>query len=536
MPIGTPARRSAGELAILSDRWSHADHLTRLFYLESCRLNLKRVAPFWVEEEANLRGHSVHSEAGAESWLLGPLPVARMLRYLEHGLQSGGRPVVPSLRLRIDGRSICRVFPFGFHEGVVFWGYQGHVWSVGTELQGQEFRRARDEVRGPALVLGAANVSSICLTDVLWKLFGENRPVVCLVPRRFSLLVPLFNEIFHPLVRDRHLHFLAGGPEEGERLLRQDAFETVHLTGSYKTFETIKANNEFPQRSFTAELGCVTPLIVVPGRWKDSEIAYQARHLVSLMTLNGGYNCVTPQVVLVARDWPEKKAFLEAVRAELARNSRRDDLYPMAAERRKAWRARYPEGEVFGPRTLVKVSPYHQDPLFEEEAFCGMLAWAELDSLKPEDFLEESVGFCNSKLWGDLSCNIWVDSATRRDSEVALAHALTGLHYGTVGVNVFSGLGFVTSVTPWGSYRGGRSDTGNGWVHNTFFFDRPEKSVLEGPFVPAVVPPWHKPFARLPEVGRALFELDLEPNKASLARLAAQYGLGLWKRKGRRFR
>jgi acyl-CoA reductase-like NAD-dependent aldehyde dehydrogenase len=524
------------QLPILPDRWSRVDHLTRLFYLESCRMNLKRVATFWVEEEAELRGHSPISEAGAESWFLGPIPVARTLRYLEHGLQSGGRPLVPSVRLRIDGRSICRVFPFGFHEGFMFWGYQGHVWSVGSDFQGQDYARARDSKPGPALVLGASNVSSIAVTDVLSKLFCENRPVVCLLPRRFAPLAPLLAEVFHPLVRDRHLHFVVGGPETGRLLLQNPIFETVHLTGSPATYQTILSENHIAGRSFTSELGCVTPLIVVPGKWKSKELVYHARHLVSLLTLNGGYNCVSPQVVLVSQKWPQKEAFWEAVRAELARHSRRDDHFPNSAEKRKEWRARYPKGEIYGPRTLVKVSPYQDEPIFSEEAFCGMLAWAELKSASAEDFLTESVAFCNDKLWGDLSCAILVDSLTRRDSEVALAHSLTTLHYGTVGVNVFTGLGFFSSVTPWGSYRGGRADTGSGWVHNNFFFDRPEKSVLEGPFVPNTVPPWFKPFPRLYEVGRSWFHLDLEPSQAGLAQLAKAYGRALWKRRGRRFR
>lgn len=527
----------APDLPLRPDRWSKVDRLTRLYYLESCRMNLKRVARFWVEEEAELRGHSPGSEAGAESWFLGPIPVARTLRYLEHGIQSGGRPRVPSVRLRIDGRSICRVFPFGFHEGLLFWGYQGHVWSVGSDFQGQEYGRALEGKPGPVLVLGAANVSSIALTDVLCKLFCENRPVVCLVPRRFAPLAPLFTEIFHPLVRDRHVHFQVGGPEMGKALLQDPRFETVHLTGSRQTFRAITESNIYPERSFSAELGCVTPLIIVPGKWKSQELAYQARHLVSLMVFNGGYNCISPQVVVLAKSWPQKQALLKAVRAELARHSRRDDHYPGSRERRLSWRSRYPEGELFGPRTLVKLPPTEPQPLFEDEAFCGMLGWVELPGETAEAFLEQSVRFCNTRLWGDLSCNVLVDPVTRRDAEVALAHALTELRYGTVGVNCSSGLGFFNSVTPWGSYRGGRcGSTGAGWVHNTFFFDQPEKSVLEGPFVHSPAPPWLKPFPRLFGLGRAWFALDLEPNQANLWRLANAYGMALWKRRGRRYR
>lgn len=519
---------------LLPDRWARVDHLTRLFYLESCRSNLKRVAPYWVQEEAQLRGHSPTSEAGAESWFLGPIPVARTLRYLEHGLQSGGRPRVPSMRLRIDGRSICRVFPFGFHEGAMFWGYQGHVWSMGSDFQGQAFAAARDSQPGPALVLGASNVSSISLTDVLAKLFCENRPVVCLVPERFAPLVPLFNEVFHPLVRDRHLSFVPGGPETGRALLADPTFETVHLTGSRQTLQTIQSENRYPQRSFTAELGCVTPWIIVPGKWTEDELRYHARHLVSVLLLNGGYNCVSPQILLLDADWPQKGAFLSALRSELARHSRRDDLFPRSRETRQRWRQTYPQGEVFGPRTLVQLSPEKPEPLFQEEAFCGILGWVELPAGGAGPFLKASVEFANQRLWGDLSCVVVIDPRTRRDVEVPLAQALTSLHYGTVGVNVYSGVGFFTSVTPWGSYRGGRSETGIGWVHNTFFFDQPEKSVLEGPFLPSPVPPWIKPMPRLAELAKAWFHLDLDPSNAHLAAVAAAYGLSLWKRRGRR--
>ena len=524
------------ELTIAWQNWSRVDRLTRLFYLESCRICLQRLASQWIHEEAALRGHPASSDAGAESWLLSLLPVARSLRYLEHGLQSGGRPPVPSVRHRIDGRSIARIFPFGFHEALTFWGYRGQVWSVGSDLQGQEFSRAREEVRGPALVLGASNVSSICLTDALSKLFGENRAVVCLVPRRLAALAPIFGEIFYPLIRDRHLQFVVGGPEEGKALLANPVFETVHLTGSKETFEKIVAENPFPERTFTAELGCVTPLVIVPGPWTPKEISYQARHLASLLVMNGGYNCVTPQVVVLSSHWAHKDRFRDALRTELARVSRRDDLFPGSAEKRAAWRQQYPKGETFGPRTLVDLTPEAQEPLFDDEAFCGMLGWLELDADDVDSFLERAVEFCNNRLWGDLSCNVWVDDTTHREKEVALAHAVTELRYGTVAVNVYSGVGFATSVLPWGSYRGGNHHTGSGWVHNAFFFDRPEKSFLEGSFIPPIVPPWYKPFPRLSEVGRALFELELNPSHRNLARLGAAYGLALWTRRGRLYR
>lgn len=517
------------EITISPDGWSKVDHPTRLFYLQSCRANLKRVAPFWVEEEAELRGHSPDSAGGAESWLLGPLPLARMLRYLENGLQSGGRPRVASHRLRIDGRSISRIFPYGLYEALLFWGTQAYVWSVGSELQGQEYRDSREEVQGPALVLGASNVSSICTTDVLSKLFCENRPVVCKVPPRFEALMPIFNEVFYPLVRDRHVQFVCGGADLGRQLVSDPIFDTVHLTGAASTFQALTQNNTFPERTFTAELGCVTPAIVVPGKWSTKEIQYQARHLVSVLTLNGGYNCVTPQILVLSKDWPHKEAFLTALREQLSLASQRDDHFPGAPERRVSFRESYPEGEQFGPRTLVKLDHQADELLFREESFCGMLGWVELEETAPDAFLAKAVPFCNSTLWGDLSCLMLLDPATRRTYEREVAQALTGLEFGTVSVNVWTGVAFGSCVIPWGSYRGGRDETGRGWVHNTFFFDRPEKTVMKGDFVPPVPQPWLKPFPGLYNLGKTLFELDLEPSLLRLLRLTKAYASSLWK-------
>lgn len=488
------------------------------------------MATFWIEEEAAIRGHLPQSEEGAESWLLGPVPLARCLRYLAHGVKSGGRPKLPSRRLRIDGRSVSRVFPHGFHEGVLYRDVEARIWSIGAELQGSRYRRARENTPGPALVLGASNVSSIAPTDLLSKLFCENRPVVCKIPTRLATLEPVFKEIFHPLIRDRHVQLLSGGPELGQALVQDPTFETVHLTGSKETYQKILEQNQFPDRTFTAELGCVTPVVIVPGPWSQKDLVYQARHLASLMTINGGYNCVTPQILVFSKGWSHKSAFLSALRAELKRFARRDDTFEGVQERRQSFRREHPKGEEFGPRTLVALEAEQPSRLFSEESFCGMLGWIELEADHPEEFMKKATDFCNHSLWGDLSCLVIVDGDTRRRYERSVAQMQTRLEYGTVALNVFPGLAFYSSTTPWGSYLDGRADTGNGWVHNNFFFDSPEKTVMEGPFIPLTPQPWVKPFPNLYRVGRALFELDIEPSGVSLAKFMRAYGGTLWRR------
>jgi acyl-CoA reductase-like NAD-dependent aldehyde dehydrogenase len=527
------AEKSPVTLTISPKKWPKVDLPNRLYYLESLCNNLHRVAPFWIEEEANLRGHLPTSDEGAESWLLGPIPVARTLRYLINGVRSGGRPRVPFRRLRIDGRSVTRVFPYGFHEHILFWDTEAHVWSIGGQHQGTRYRRARDAAPGPALVLGASNVSSIVVTDLLCKLFCENRAVVCKVPPRLAPLKPILDELFHPMVRDRHVQILYGGKELGQTLLDLPVFETVHLTGSVQTYQQLLKSNRHAHRTFTAELGCVTPAMIVPGPWNQSQLLFQARHLASILVLNGGYNCVTPQILVLGKNWSYKEAFLRALRAELEKYQGRDDNYEGQAARREDFRKDYPQAESYGPRTLIRLCADEPTRLFREEAFCGMLGIVELESHDSLDFLEKASRFCNEKLWGDLSCMLLVDPETRRLHERAIAHTLAELEYGTVGLNVFTGLAFASSVTPWGSYLDGKSNTGNGWVHNTFFFDQPEKTVMEGSFVPKVPLPWIKPFPQLSEVGRALLYLELNPTAVNMARFVKRFGASIWKGKKR---
>lgn len=529
MNKASEAKKPEVKITLNTSRWPKTSLPDRLYYLESCRHNLRRIAPYWVEEEAALRGHSPHSEAGAESWLTGPYPVARAIRYLINGVGSGGRPQVPSRRLRIDGRSVSRVFPNGFHEGIIFYDVQSHVWSIGNQLQGAKYRRAREQSPGPALVLGASNVSSIPVTDTLGKMFCENRPVVCKIPPRFAPLEPIYRELFHPLIRDRHLQLICGGPDIGRALLDNPIFETVHLTGSVHTYSKILAENTVPHRTFTAELGCVTPLIVVPGPWTQKELNYQARHIASMLVMNGGYNCVTPQILLLSAGWSHKNAFLRALREMLDKHSSRDDKFPGAEERRKDFRRDYPSGECFGPRTLVQLSPDEDTRLFREESFCGMLGIVELSEPNDSAYLKSAAGFCNERLWGDLSCMILADDHTRRLHERAVANLLATLEYGTVSLNVYSGLAFVSGVTPWGSYLDRCTDTGNGWVNNPYFFDQPEKTVMEGTFIPLAPQPWVKPFPNLNKVGQAVFELDLDPNSKSMFKFLQAFGGSMMK-------
>lgn len=63
-----------------------------------------------------------------------------------------------------------------------------------------------------------------------------------------------------------------------------------------------------------AELGCVTPYIIVPGAWTPADLDYYADEIVAGLVHNAGHNCLKPELLVTAAGWPLRGALVEAVR------------------------------------------------------------------------------------------------------------------------------------------------------------------------------------------------------------------------------
>jgi hypothetical protein len=62
------------------------------------------------------------------------------------------------------------------------------------------------------------------------------------------------------------------------------------------------------------------------------------------------------------------------------------------------------------------------------------------------------------------------------------------LHYGTIAVNAWTGVGFLTARATWGAFPGHTLDdiqSGRGVVNNALLLDETERTVVYGPFRPA---------------------------------------------------
>ena len=115
-----------------------------------------------------------------------------------------------------------------------------------------------------------------------------------------------------------------GSLEESKYMTEHNGVDHIHLTGSDQTYENIvygkklnedekkqKTLNKINKKSFSSELGNVTPIIVHPGKWSNGELKFQARKIVTAKLNNGGFNCISAQIVLLPDKWKHTEKLIK---------------------------------------------------------------------------------------------------------------------------------------------------------------------------------------------------------------------------------
>ena len=490
----------------------------------------------------------------AEEDLAGPYLTLRYLRLLAASLRDierAGVPRVPGpVTTRSDGRVAARVVPFDRLDQILYRGVTADVWmqpGVTAEelpmIQALAYRQP--DAGGVCLILAGGNISSIAALDTLGKLFVANRVVIVKIHPTQARLAPILEAGMGALIRAGYLRIVQGGAAEGAYLAAHFGVDELHITGSYQTYNAIvfgpggegeerRVRDEpILAKPFTAELGNLTPVIVVPGPWTDPEIGYHADNVASMLTNNAGFNCTTPRVIITPAGWRLRQRFLNAVRTRLAATPVRLAYYPGAEARFDRYLGSHPEAELYGERSqgrlpwalITDLDPGARDDIcFTTEAFCGVFGELPLPSSDIVDYLDRAVAFANESLWGSLNATLIVHPASMRDPDVgpAVERAVADLRYGTIGINHWSALGFALGVTPWGAFPGNpRNDIGSGRevVHNTLMFSRVEKTVVRAPFRAWPKPIWfasHRTAARLAPM---LVRLEANPTPLRVARM-----------------
>jgi acyl-CoA reductase-like NAD-dependent aldehyde dehydrogenase len=544
-----------GSVFAARDRWARTTVPERIALLERILDDTVAAAPDWVADACRAKGIPGGTPASGEEWHSGPALLARNARLLRDSLRDierAGRPELPRpLATGPDGRVVARVFPGDAYDRLLFPGTTADVWMPPGRSADEVLARQAWAYRDPRpepvveLVLGAGNIASLAPRDVLYSMFVENRVAVLKCNPVNDYLAPHLERALAALVEHGVLRVVNGDAATGAYLVNHPQVGHIHITGSDKTFDAVvfgpgpegaarKARGErLVDKPVTAELGNVSPVVVVPGRWSDSDLRYHAAHVATMLAHNAGFNCIAARVIVTAAGWDQRDAFLGEVKRALAALPSRSAYYPGAADRHAAFVEQHPGafqtgGEADGqlPLTLVGgVDPGDAaDACFTTEAFCGLMAETGIEAASPADFLDRATAFCNDTLWGTLGASIIVKQA--RDAAVApaLERAVHDLRYGSVCVNIWQGLAYGLTTTSWGAYPGHPDSdiqSGRGVVGNTYMLEDPEKSVLRAPFRFRPRPAWfagHKNGARTLQ---ALTALEAHPSPKTLARAFA---------------
>ena len=537
------------DLVAKKDVWVQVPIPERVRLLRRCIDTSFASAEAWVLASCKAKGIDPSTPRAGEEWLAGPYTVIRNLRLLAEALEAHGRPAAPKVWSRDDGRTIARVFPDGLIDKLLLAGVTADVWfAPGDDLsQGKIYRDKANglEASGKvALILGAGNVNSIAPMDALYKLFVDDEVVIIKTNPVNDYCGPHILKGLAPLVEAGVLHVCYGGAEEGKHLCNHPQVDTMHITGSDATHDVIvwgpegddrdrrKAEGDpLNTRPITSELGCVTPVMVVPGEWSDKELNYQAMQVASMVANNASFNCNAAKAVVTAEGWPQRERFLALVEEKLRAIPARKCYYPGARARFAAFRERYPDakllqedGDAHVPWTLLpNVAPDASEYALSNEAFCGVLAEVTLPAKDAGEFIAQMAPFANDQCWGTLSCMVLIDGRTEKAHAEAFDAMLADLRYGGVGVNIWAGAIYGLVVTPWGAYPGHTLEdvrSGIGVVHNTFLFDSPEKSVVKAPFVMNPKPPYFCDHRTVDKLARALVAFETAPSLFKIPKVA----------------
>src|SRR5919107_2836758 len=294
-----------------------------------------RVARASVEAACLAKGIATGRPIEGEEWTLGPWFVVRHLRLIREALASlkqTGNTRVGKLGRTADQRLTVQVFPANAIDTMLFQGVRVDVHlQPGVTEQEMENSRARfykrpDHEGRVVLVLGGGNVNGIPSMDVLTKMFNEGKTCILKMNPVNAYLGPFLEEAFSEAIRQNFLAVVYGGSEEGAYLAEHPDVDEVHLTGSDLTFDTIvwgrpgperearKAQNRpLLQKPVTAELGNVSPVIVLPGPYTDKQLRYQAEDVAAGLTFNAAFDCNANKVLILPKGWKQRDAFLDGV-------------------------------------------------------------------------------------------------------------------------------------------------------------------------------------------------------------------------------
>ena len=504
------------------DAWVQLDLTDRITILDQIKDDLHKYEKEWVAASMAAKSLDYESMGEAEEWA-GVTIAYRQIRFLRKSLEDiirYGQPKIPGkITIRPNGQVVAQVIPFDLKEKLALPGIRGEVWmdpnvsiQDGTIPQAS-FYRAQNKKGHVCTVLGAGNFSCLVPSDFLYKLFVEGQVVALKMNPVNEYLGPILIKVYSSLIENGYLQILYGSADEGAYLCNHSLVDSIHMTGSNKTFEAIvfgtaseakqrkDSCNPLVTKPFSSELGNISPVIVIPGPWTDDDVKKQAARIGSWLVPNAGCNCLTPRMIVQMKDWESRNKLNDEIAVFLSKISTRKAYYPGSIKIHKKFIEAHPQALQLGepadghlPWTFITdVDPVNEDMCFTNEPFTSLFSETALEADDVSSFISKAVDFVNNSLWGTLSATIVVHPKSMKNPEISAAvdSAIENLRYGSIVLNNSGVLDYYLGNTLWGGYPNTNVydvQSGIGFVNNPLMFDQPQKSVVYADFNPIADP------------------------------------------------
>jgi aldehyde dehydrogenase (NAD(P)+) len=542
-------------------RWADITLSGRASLLKQVSTLMIAHADEWVATAAAIKGLDTKSPLLGEEWTSGPYPIVAACTALSATLEKlaiGQSPVADvSFGTAPGNRTTVQVLPLNFFDKLLLNGFSAQVWlkpGIDRATAKRTAGLAQLDPRrthGVGVVLGAGNITSIAPLDAFYELFAHNRVVALKLNPIMDPMLGVMTNVLAPLIDAGALRLLTGAAEEGTYLVHHESVNHVHITGSSTTHDAIvfggghegarrkKDNESTLAKEISSELGGVSPTIVLPGKWTAADIKYQAEHIATQRLHNGGYNCVAAQVVVLSSKWTQRNEFIGALRSALDSAPAREPYYPGSGARISNAAASYPQAERLGnagARLLVaNLSPEQYEPMLRTEYFAPVLSTIELPHDGAE-FASRAARLVNDDFVGTLGVNVIAQPATIKSMGASFDRFVESLRYGTVAINAWTGVAYLTATATWGAFPGHELadvQSGIGVVHNALLIGDTERTVVRGPFRPsprslmngemsiAPKPPWFVTNRTAATTGRLLALFTAAPSWRKLPALFA---------------
>ena len=558
-PADTAVPALEEALAVLAERatpFARTPLVDKVAWLREIASRFRELGPRMVAAACIAKGVEWGSPEEGEEWLSALVPIFRNLKQLATSLDEirrRGAPYIdPSkISFAVDGRVALEMTPHEWYDGLFYAPFRSKTWLTPNVDAGRlgavqaGFYKQRDPVGRVALVLGAGNVASIPVLDVVYKSFIEGAVCVLKMSPVNSYLGPYFELALAPLIARGFLRIVYGGPEVGAHLVAHPAIDELHITGSLETHDRIVWGAPGAERAerkrlgvplfgkrVTSELGNISPVLLVPGKYGDAELTAMARSLAGMVVHNASFNCNAAKMLITPRGFAQREALLTRVKAELAKVPLRKAYYPGAEARYASLTQNAAHVTRIGeattgklPWTLISdLDPRSDAAQFSVEPFCSILSEVGVGSSDPVEFLASATEFANERLWGTLNAMLYVTPETERDQTLsqALERSIGALRYGTVALNHWPGAAYALATAPWGGHPSATladAQSGLGWVHNSLLLEPIEKTVQRGSLRAFPAPPYFPGHRSLHLLGRALADFEAAPSAAGLAKV-----------------